>query len=450
VFAIVNHGQTAAVQQWLADWLSYQAWRLSGYQGLAMLNAVVLASAYALLAGLMRSRRMSGPVAISFASFAAVSAFTLIFIRAQTMALPLFCAMLWVCASDRRRDAIRWPVLALLPLLAVWANIHGSVVLGAFLACVYLLSRAASMARRRVWRSAVLYMALALVVSLTPFATPYGFGIAHYYSEFLGNPAMRAADYEWDRPAFPELAFFQFAIPLVLALASTALAWSRGRRPSWALVAAVVITGLAAALAIRNGVWLGITAALLIGETAGAWMPTRLMTRSFACGLFALGVVLAVGGLARLALQSSEGYERLAPVAAIDATASYADAHPCAAILADNLSVSALLWMHPGLIGRVGYDGQLEAYSPSALMRWVNFEAPAPTGPLSAAEPYRVLLAANGTAPLAARLARFPDRTVLAEDRRGVAVLNRAAPVIPVALCRDRLRAGRPPTVPEG
>ena len=53
-------------------------------------------------------------------------------LRAQAFALPLFVATLALLASDR--DLLRRRTLLVFPLLVVWANVHGSVVVGAAIA----------------------------------------------------------------------------------------------------------------------------------------------------------------------------------------------------------------------------------------------------------------------------------------------------------------------------
>ena len=50
-------------------------------------------------------------------------------LRAQALALPLFILVLELASADVRRPTPR--MFLALPLVALWANIHGSVLLGA-------------------------------------------------------------------------------------------------------------------------------------------------------------------------------------------------------------------------------------------------------------------------------------------------------------------------------
>src|SRR5205807_1394872 len=160
---------------------------------------------------------------------------------------------------------------------------------------------------------------------------------------------------------FPALSFFQFVVPLILAATSLIPALKTGHRPARVLTIALAVTACAGAFAMRNGIWLSIAAGLLIAEAVTTWLPTQAPRPSFVAG--------------RLAARSGESYLAAAPVNAIEATATYAAAHPLARALADNTSATALLWLHPELQGRVGFDAELDAYPPQALMRWLQFQA---------------------------------------------------------------------------
>jgi hypothetical protein len=425
--AIANRGGGWVDQQWLSDVLAYGTWKLGGYQGLAVLNASAFAAAYGLLACLMRRRGASVAVAISFAPFAMVSAFTLVFIRAQMLVLPLFIGVLWLCLEDSKEERFQRRTLLIAPLLVLWANLHGSVLLAVVMATAYAVYRALHLIGRGDGRSAVRYAGLAIACSMTLLATPYGASVFQYYTQFVGNKAMGAADFEWDPPAFPTLGFFQFAVPLGMACFGAILGWSRGRRPSIVVTAAVVITAAAAATAMRNNVWLGMIAALLVAETAGSWIATREYSASFLRLLALLAVSMGAIGVGRLALEGNQRFEVLAPERAIKSASAYAGTHPCARVLADITSVSALLWHYPWMAGRVGFDGRIEVYEPSALLQWVDFQAA--TGPqsLRLARGYAILMASSRSPMLVRELAGLRTDSALGRGPRGISVLNQAA-----------------------
>jgi hypothetical protein len=425
VFALAAAGRPFADQQWLSALIDYDTWRLAGYNGLALLTAGVFGSGFALLLALMRRRGASVIVAVACAALALFGTISLTFIRAQIFAIPLFVMLLWLCLDDAGETGPRWRLLLVLPLLALWANLHGSVLIAVALAGAYFAYRAASMARRGAWRPAGGYALLGLGALAMVIATPYGAGVLTYYRDMFGNHALGLADIEWDPPAFPTFGFFQFAVPLLSACAATGLMLRRRRRPPWVLIGALAITALAAAFAMRNVLWLGIVAAALVAETSSTWLPTRETSPRFLAGLAVGALGLLALGVVPLLTATSASFRSHAPLTALAAVASYAAAHPCARVLADNESSSALLWLHPAMASRVEYDSELESYGAPALARWVAFRSADGPSWLAAARGYQLLIGATAYQPaLVRRLGRLAGASVLARDRTGIAVLN--------------------------
>src|SRR5262249_10221515 len=143
VFTAAAHGAPWADQQWLAQVLYYGAWAAGGYRALAALSAVLVTWGFALLAVLMLRRGVT-PVAM-FAWTAAAFGVCLgvTWIRAQSFAYPLFALTLWLILDDGRAARLRGRTWLAVPVLVLWANTHGSVLLGAGLVILYAGYRAA-------------------------------------------------------------------------------------------------------------------------------------------------------------------------------------------------------------------------------------------------------------------------------------------------------------------
>jgi hypothetical protein len=425
---IAAHGRPWIDEQWLAELIYYQSWSLGGYKLLAVFAASLVALACMLIAAVMRRRGASVVTVICCATVASVTLVGSQFIRAQNFALPLFALLLALCLADAEHDLPRRRLILLLPLLVLWANLHGSVLLGAALAVAYLIYRGTMMARRRLWSTAAACAGLALAAALSPMATPYGFHILDYYREFIGNPAMAAATNEWQAPAYPSLGFFELYVPLVVVGALVLRSLIIRRPASALLVGAVGITAVAASRQTGSVVWFGMTAALLLAETASTRRPARQEARGFVALTTASAVALGAIVIGLLVSRSNDQFEGAVSVRAITATASYASSHPCARILADNWHSSALLWHDPWLAGRVAFDARLEQYPQQALADWVDFEVGTASRWSHATSGYQLLVGdATFTPQLAERLPRLPGASVLAQDSRGVAVLNTKA-----------------------
>ncbi len=421
VFTIAGGGHAYVDQQWLAELLTFEVWRAGGYEAVVALSALVFGLGYGVLAVLLR-RRASLPVVTAAVSIAILGGLSVTFVRAQLFALPLFVLLLWLCLNDSRRARFSWQILLAVPLLALWANLHGSVLIGAAAASVYFAYRAVALGRSSR-HDGLAYLALAAAAALMPLATPYGLHALAYYREMLGNPVVARADIEWDPPQFPALSFFQFLLPLLVASASTLAALLRGRRPPAPLLIAVALCAAAGAIAMRNDIWLAIAAAAVFAETAPAWIPTAAPSTVFRSAIAALAVGLGGAVVAVVATRSGAAYESHAPLRELAAARTYLADHRCAEVLADNTSASALLWLDPSAAGRVAFDGELEAYPQRALTDWVTFQSATSADWIDATRDYQLLIGTRADHPaLARRLAELRGAAVVHADSRGIAV----------------------------
>ena len=110
----------------------------------------------------------------------------------------------------------------LVPLVALWSNLHGGVLLGVAVAGAYLLFARA----RQDWRTAVAVLA-GMVLAL--FATPALTETANYYGGVIGSQAATHGEGLWEPLSFRapfDLIFLAVAIPLIaLALRSRPALW---------------------------------------------------------------------------------------------------------------------------------------------------------------------------------------------------------------------------------
>jgi hypothetical protein len=112
---------------WLSQVLFAASYQLAGWPGVVAVCALAVAAAFALMV-----RRLSSRISIAAAGVVAMVAFALaqhhLLARPHVLAMPVMVA--WVAglivAADRRAAPSPW----LLLLLALWANLHGSFLLG--------------------------------------------------------------------------------------------------------------------------------------------------------------------------------------------------------------------------------------------------------------------------------------------------------------------------------
>ena len=129
---ILGDGRTWTDQQWLAQVLFYAAHGLAGMRAVILLGVALVLLALGLAMATARAGGASSRSTFVIGLLAILAGPWGWTLRAQTAALPLFAGTLWLLVDASRRG-VRRRTLLVLPLLVVWANLHGSVVLGAIL-----------------------------------------------------------------------------------------------------------------------------------------------------------------------------------------------------------------------------------------------------------------------------------------------------------------------------
>ena len=379
VATLASHGARWTDQQWLAHVIYYGTWLAGGYHALALLSALLVTSGFATLALLMLRRGVPPPRAFAWT----VGAFAVCMgntgIRAQSFAYPCFALTLWLILDDSlprppARPAPPWRTWLVLPVLILWANTHGSVLLGAALTSGYAACRAARAVTRREHRAAASYLALAVAAAATVLCTPYGAEIGWYYRRFIDNPALTRNIVEWSTPSPMNLISWAFFAMLLAVIAVAVIAWRRGTRPDLVL-AAITVTLLAFALtAVRNQAWFGLGGALLAADTlARGGRPVPAFSPRFRAALSGVLAGAAAITLVVLAVTPKSQFFNKTPLAVINTAAAVAIRNPALHVLGDDYTGTALLWLHPALLGRVGYDVRFELYDSRQMDAYADF-----------------------------------------------------------------------------
>ncbi len=352
-------------QQWLGQLLFFRLFELGNLR-LVMLTHVVLLGAA--LATAMAAARWRGGSARSVALVTTLALMTIILsaqLRTQSFAYLLFVSVVWLLIADTRSPSRR--VLLVLPLLIVWANLHGSVILAAGLVAlrgVFLLRR----------RQRFLGSLLTFAPAVCLFASPYGLSLAGYYRATILNPSFSRIVTEWQRstPSFMTAAFY------VLAFVGMWLVGRHGGRITRFEKVALLVTAVGGMLALRNMIWFCLLAVIVLptplSETVAPYSAHE--RPRFKSAMAIAACVALIGATVAVAAQPESWYTRKAyPEAAARAVATAAEHQPSAHVFADIRYADWLLWERPRLAGRVVYDARLELLGRGRLdqlYRWTN------------------------------------------------------------------------------
>jgi hypothetical protein len=210
----------------------------------------------------------------------------------------------------------------------------------------------------------------------------------------------------------PDVFLFALVFIVVYLLGSARSGWGRSER------IILILCGLSALLAVRDGVWLALAGLVLI---PAALARVRRSTESTVFARRANPVLVGLAGLAVLAAcvatatKSGAAFTADYPTAAADRAA--AEAGNAGQIFATENYADWLLWRHPELAGRIAFDARLELLSGTTLRRISDLEnerhAGVPRG-------YDVAVVPSSLAPYIARAGRVKA----SYERNDVSVLE--------------------------
>jgi hypothetical protein len=367
----------------------------AGDRGLLAAQVVAVAAALAILAWDLRragADDLAGALVLLVVVVGALP--VLLIVRSQLFSLLLFPVLVTLLRAEARSPSLRiWLVT---PLIALWSNLHGAVLVGLAVAAAYLIF---GRARRQPLLAGSVLVTSALAVCLTPALqnTP------GYYAGLLQNEAARRGEALWS-----PLSLTSGFDLLLLAAAIVLLVLAIRDRP--ALWEAVALAGLAVLTikTARSGVWLLFLAAT---PAAGSLHLEPGRERRVAGIALPVAVALAVFGVVRGPLSSGAGH------ALLDEALRRAGGTP---ILAESIPAEQVALAG----GRVWLSNPLDAFRHRDQRLYLDWLAGRPAGDPSLRHAGRVVLVIRGDAP-AKRLRHAPAFREVAHDADAILYIRR-------------------------
>ncbi|SFJ42302.1 hypothetical protein [Bradyrhizobium sp. cf659] len=292
-FSFSMHGAPWITFEWLSEIVYAAVYALSGWSGVLVVAAAAIALAFGLLTFFLL-RELSPALTLLMVIAAVILSAPHMLARPHVLVLPVMVT--WAAALVRCMDRGGPPPYWALPLLVLWANLHGSVVLALGLIGPAVLE-ALLREERSEWSRVLLrwlpFSALALAASCL---TPYGPEPLLMPLTTLGLGPALAWIAEWRPQDFSRIGGFE------LLLLGGILALSRG--VTLPLVRALVVIGLLhfALAQIRNADLLAMLAPLYLaaplGRKFGGPTGDDAAGSSRGLNLAAFAMLIAVSGAA--------------------------------------------------------------------------------------------------------------------------------------------------------
>ena len=363
---VLSHGRAWIDQQWLGQLGGYGLWRAGDWplalaaSGACFIAAFALATVAARLGG--ASERSTALVVV----VCVLAGLPNTVFRTQIPAYVLFALVLLLLLRDERRPSRR--VYLVFPLLVVWANTHGSVILGAGL--VALAGGVFGVAKLREHAAVGDWLPRAAALLVAPWlcvlASPYAIDLPGYYRKILWNPAFSRIVGEWGPSTLrAEPIFF------ALLLAALWLAGRSRRRLTPFAQLALLATGIGGLIAIRNIVWFALVAAAVLPIALDElWPPANAPRRRNVNLALALVAAVALGAsVAVMAAHPRSWFEHDYPAAVAKTVGAAAGRDPRLDVFASELYADWLLFEEPQLAGRMAFDTRFELLTSAELRR---------------------------------------------------------------------------------
>jgi hypothetical protein len=317
IYSFTMHGQPWISTQWLAQVLLAGSYSIAGSTGPVVLTAASIAVTFGLLVGFL-DRRLTETASLLFVAAALALIAGHLLARPHVLAFPVMVAWVGglVAAMDRRGAPSFW----LLPLMTLWANMHGGFVLG--------IALIAPMALEAMWTTdaplrkpvALRWALFAIAALAASCVTPYGWDALFAARRILSLGAALDLIGEW-RPA-------NFAQPgsleAVVALALVFAVWRGVRLPPirLLLVAGFALMALrhirnAEILALLGPMVLATPLAMQFGRPGDS--PPSAGSPSQGAFRAGMALLLLVGTLTYASIHRFKADVRQSPVAAVAA-----------------------------------------------------------------------------------------------------------------------------------
>ena len=313
-YSFTKAGEPWVSSSWLSQVLLAAGYSLAGWTGPVVLAAACIAVTFAMLTWIL-GQRLPAFFAVIVTLVALLVPVQHLLARPHVLVLPVMLAWAYglLSASERGRAPSFW----LLPLIALWANLHGGFVFGLVLVGGFALE-ALWNADRAQRRTVVLRWAVFGVAALAACCvTPYGWGSILAARKILDLGELLHLIYEWMPADFSRFGMFEMSI---LALIAGALYGGvKLSPPRIALVLGLLHMALAHNRNIDIFVLLVPIVVLTPVASQFAFQPARFARMDMPAAAMAVLLVL-VGGWTWV-LSANAGFapsERQSPAAAVD------------------------------------------------------------------------------------------------------------------------------------
>lgn len=291
VFSRAFAGRPWITGEWLSEILMAAAYALAGWSGVAILIGLAMGVTVTLL-GAHLGRKLDSMPCLVVLVLGIACVMPNYLARPHVLALP--CLTIWIIELSDAASAPRRPNWWLLPIMTVWANLHGSFVFGlAFMIPMAIEAASNSKEHRvRLFLQWALFAAGAIAAALF---NPHGVRGLIYPFELMRVQSLAAVN-EWQ-----PLDLRQFNAVEVAALASAFFFLWRGVRVPPVRLLVIIALFHQTLVHTRYSLFIGIAAPILLADPLVEMLGRKRQTGNFP----AFNTIAAAAAAAAFAFSSA-------------------------------------------------------------------------------------------------------------------------------------------------
>jgi hypothetical protein len=214
IYSFTKAGEPWISTSWLAQVLYARAYDWAGWAGPIVLAAAAIATAFALLAFILGSR-IPTRYAILIPLTALLLSGSHLLARPHVLVFPVMVA--WANGLLRASERGQSPSFWLLPLLALWANLHGGFVFGLALVGPFALDALWNAERPQRMTLAVRWAVFGVAALGACCVTPYGWDSILASRKILDLGELLRLIYEWMPADFSHVTPFEVSLLAAIA-----------------------------------------------------------------------------------------------------------------------------------------------------------------------------------------------------------------------------------------
>lgn len=306
-FTCTVAGSETRDANWIAQVLFFRVYQWGGLSLVQSINALVIATALAMVFRLCRRAGAGGGICTAITAFAFLGLWQTFLIRPQSVSLLLFALLYHVLMyGSARRQVICCPLI-----MAAWCNLHGGFPIGLVLIFAFVCSASSGSffypteseeeGKERAKARTTNLIAIFAISLLATLLNPYGWHVYQYAGSITARASGRGIE-EWLAPNLHQwIGLIFFASPVLLAICYSAAR----RRPRPIEICFMLLFFPLACRSVRMTAWWFLAIAPIFAVLLATRFPEResrsgsRIAPSLICLLLAMMAVFSLPAMER-------------------------------------------------------------------------------------------------------------------------------------------------------